>query len=192
MKPLRSHSAGITLLEIMATVTIVMIVAAIAMPSYRTVIRTARLTTQIYDFNAALNLARSEAVKRGVPVTVCPSTNQTACGASGTQWESGWIVFVDNNNNQTVDTGEPILRAATALVAGYTLRGSTGLTSYVTMNPKGQLSVAANGQFVLCENSQINPSRAILVNNVGRISIAADDNGVPVDAGGADMTTCTP
>src|SRR2546422_3565853 len=81
---------GFTLGELLTTVAVVTILAAIAQPSYRTIIRTARLTTQIYDFNAALNLARSEAVKRGIPVTVCPSTNQANCGASGTQWESGW------------------------------------------------------------------------------------------------------
>ena len=183
---------GFTAGELVVTVSVVAILATIAAPSYTALIRTARLTTQIGEFNAALNLARSEAVKRGFPVTLCPSTTLTSCGASGTQWERGWIAFVDNNNNQTVDVGDVVLRASPALTTGYTLRATSGTTlpSYVTINPKGQIS--ATGQFVLCQVGQINPARAILLSTVGRISLADDHNGVPVDASGADMTTCTP
>ncbi len=201
MRPARRQRiSGFTLGELLVTLLVVAVVATIAMPSYRTIIRNARLMTQIYDFDAALNLARSEAVKRGYPVTVCPSTNGTSC-ATSTQWEQGWIVFVDVNSNQTVDTAtdsrEVILRTTPALVSGYTLRGSssfldaTSSYSYLTINPKGQAS--ATGQFVLCENlTTPNPSRAVLVNTVGRIAIAADDNGYPVDANGSDITNCTP
>jgi len=192
MRRLRTPQFGFTAGELTVTVAIATILLSIAGPSYVAIIRTTRLTTQIYDFYAALNLARSEAVKRGTPVTLCPSTNLTTCAASGTQWESGWIVFVDANNNHAVDAGDEILRAAPALAGGYTLRGTsaTTLPTYITMNPKGQTS--ATGQFVLCQGGNINPARAILVSIVGRISTARDDNGVPVDANGADMTTCTP
>ena len=184
--------SGFTLWELMVTVTVAAVVAAIALPSYQPIVRAGRLTAQIYDFDAALNLARSEAVKRGTTVTVCPSTDQASCGASGTHWEQGWIVFVDTNNNQTVDTGEQILRAEKALTSGYTLRGTsaTTLASYLTANSKGALN--ATGTFVLCQNSTLNPSRAILVNSAGRIAIAGDDNGVPSDASGSDITSCTP
>jgi type IV fimbrial biogenesis protein FimT len=177
----------------MTACAVVVILATIALPSYRTIIRNARLTTQIYDFNATLNFARSEAVKRGLSVTVCPSTDQANCTAN-TQWEQGWIVFVDADadaTKSTTDTREVLLRASAALSSGYTLRGTIGaLDGHVTMNPKGQIS--STGEFVLCENGQIDPSRAILVSNVGRIAMAADDDGVPVDASGSDMTTCTP
>jgi len=186
-------AAGFTLVELMTTILLVAIVAVVALPSYRTIIRAARLTTQIYEFNAALNFARSEAIKRGLSVTVCPSTDQASCTVN-TQWEEGWIAFVDADANQSVSTTdgrEVILRANGALATGYTLRGTSGvLDSYVTMNPRGQLS--ATGVFVLCENGSIDPSRAILVSTVGRIAIAADNDGVPVDASGTAMTTCTP
>jgi type IV fimbrial biogenesis protein FimT len=169
-----------------------MVIATVAAPSFKAIIRAQRMATQIYDFDAAIHLARSEAVKRGDPVTVCASAAQTACGPNGTQWEQGWIVFVDKNNNQTVDGGEDILRATPALVSGYTLRAtsSTTLTSYITINPKGQAS--ATGIFILCEASALNPSRAVIVSTAGRISMAADHNGVAVDASGADITTCIP
>jgi len=192
----RGTMRGFTLGELMTALAVVGVVAVIALPSYRTIIRGARLTTQIYDFSAALNLARSEAVKRGMSVTVCPSTDQATC-TNSTRWEQGWIVFVDRDADQTVDTSDPfevILRANGALASGYTLRGASStpctLDCYFTVNPKAQPS--ASGEFVLCEDGQIDPSKAILVNTVGRITIAQDNQGVPVDANGNDMTTCTP
>jgi hypothetical protein len=45
---------------------------------------------------------------------------------------------------------------------------------------------------MLCENLAPNPARAVLVSMVGRIAIAANEDGVPIDAGGNDMTDCTP
>src|SRR6185295_6225393 len=116
-------------------------------------VRTSKLTTQIYDLFGGLTLARSEAIKRGTTVTACASANQTACGGtSGCNWQQGWIVFVDANNNHVVDTGEEILRATPALATGYTLcaNSSTTLNTYLTMNAKG--SPSATGMFILCED----------------------------------------
>lgn len=188
-----SKSRGFNLLELMVTVAIATIIAMIALPSFSYILQNVRLKMQIYDFSGALDFARSEAVKRGTWVTVCASADQAACGPNGTQWESGWMVFVDPNNNHVVDVGEgPPLRAASALIPTYTLRGTsaTTLASYITFNAKGVSS--ASGQFVLCQNGHINPARAALVGSSGRITDAQDHNGVPMNSGGTDMTTCTP
>jgi type IV fimbrial biogenesis protein FimT len=193
MTATRSRSRGFNLLELMITVTVATMFLMIVPPSFSAIIKGVRLKSQIYDFNGALDFARSEAVKRGTWVTVCASADQAACGPSGTQWESGWIVFVDKNNNQTVDTGEgPALRAAGALLSTYTLRGTstTTLTTYLTFNAKGVSS--ASGQLVLCQGGQIKPARAVLIGASGRVTTARDNNGVPVNAGGTNMTTCTP
>jgi hypothetical protein len=101
-------------------------------------------------------------------------------------------VFVDPNNNHVVDGGEEILRKTSALVNGYTLCGSSGTTlaTYLTVDAQGAPS--ASGQFVLCQSSSINPSRAVLVGTAGRIVMAQDSNGVPLAADGSPITTCTP
>ena len=186
---------GFTLGELLITVVVAAVLAAAALPSYRTIMRNARLTTQSYDFVSALSLARSEAVKRGVPVTVCASADQAACGGTtGCNWENGWIVFVDSNNNHTVDVGDEILRATPALAAGYTLCATSGtsLTTYVTLSPKGAAS--ATGMFVLCENSQVSPSRVVFVSTAGRISPTAQDSNSTAlgPEGVTPITSCTP
>jgi type IV fimbrial biogenesis protein FimT len=186
-------SGGFTLLELLATMAIATVFLTVVPSSFNSILTAVRLKSQMYDFNGALDFARSEAVKRGTYVTVCPSLDQATCGPSGTGWVNGWIVFVDSNNNQTLDNteGSP-LRTAAALISNYSIKGTaaTTLHSYITFDSKGRSS--ASGVFILCKSGAINPSRAILIAASGRITPAQDHNGVPMDSSGADMTTCTP
>jgi type IV fimbrial biogenesis protein FimT len=92
----RNHynpESGFSIIEVLVVVAIAMILAAIAIPSFNLFIGNTRTSTITNEFVAALNLARSEAMKRGVNVTVCRSTNGTACAASG-DWGQGWMVYV--------------------------------------------------------------------------------------------------
>lgn len=96
----RHRSAGFTLLELMIAVTVLAIGMSIAVPSFTDIIRRNRLTTQTNNLMSALAIARSEAVKRGTSVTVCPANALTGPGAdqcSGVDnWaQNGWIVFSD-------------------------------------------------------------------------------------------------
>lgn len=174
-----------TLLELLVLVAVLAVAAALASPAYEYIIVNTRMMTQIHDFDAALNLARSEAVKRGLPVTMCPSASLVPASAtcSGQQWEVGWIMFVnkDVDNPPQFDIGsEDILHTSGGpLVTGYTLRASGDICTtspcYVTMWPKGTISAPnaafSEGQFVLCKGTGCSPSRAIEISNVGRITL---------------------
>ncbi len=92
MKNQPAHSSGFTLIELMITIIIAAILFSIAIPSFTDTIAANRLTTSANELVTALNLARSEAIKRGMQVTI---RNKGAA----TQWESGWDVFVDIDGN---------------------------------------------------------------------------------------------
>ena len=73
------YNAGFTLIELMVTIAIAAILLGIAIPSFTDTIASNRLTTSANELVTALNLARSESVKRGVRTTLCKSTDGSSC-----------------------------------------------------------------------------------------------------------------
>ena len=65
-----STERGFTIIELLITLSIVGILATLAGPSFSDMLKNNRLTTQTNDLILAMNIARSEAVKRGNAVAV--------------------------------------------------------------------------------------------------------------------------
>lgn len=104
------RSRGFTLVELMITLALAAIILSLAVPGFQDIIRNNRAATQANELVAALGLARSEAVRRGARVSLCPSTDQASC-TGGTDWADGWIVFLDtaaNDASPPVVGGDPI------------------------------------------------------------------------------------
>lgn len=108
MKPIKINKiSGFTLVELMITVAIAMILVTLAIPSFSLMINNAKVTSLTNEFVAALNLARSEALKRSNTVTVCRSNSAfTACSATGAKdyAANGWLVFPDCATAGTLGT----------------------------------------------------------------------------------------
>ncbi len=85
---------GFTFIELMVTLAVLGIVLTVALPNFSTQARNSKSITLSNDFATALNYARTEAIKRGRAVSLCPSLDQTSCATAG-DWNRGWIVFVD-------------------------------------------------------------------------------------------------
>jgi len=100
---------GYGLLELLAAISITTILTSLAVPSYRYVTNSSRVTAEVNGLLGHLELARSAAIEQGQPVTVCPSADGNTCSAGSVIWHRGWIVFSDPNGNATVDAGDAIL-----------------------------------------------------------------------------------
>src|SRR5687767_13501516 len=90
---MKSRQPGFTLIELMVTLLVLSILVAAAVPSFREFTRNNRVVATQNDLITALNLARSEALRRSRNITVCPSSDGATCSA-GTNWGNGWIVSV--------------------------------------------------------------------------------------------------
>lgn len=168
MNTMRAHrrpAAGFTVIELMVVVVIIAAVVAFGIPSYKSVTTQNRMAGEINDIATDVELARSAAIKQGLPVTICPSTNPTAtpsgtspsCSSSAS-WNTGWIVFIDTSGNQTfsTSTGDTLLRAHAAFNGTDTLTGSSGSAatgpfsgaiSYLTFNRMGGTTINSGTNF---------------------------------------------
>lgn len=164
---------GMTLLELIATLAIAAIVLMLGVPSLQEWIRNNRFLTDVDALVVALQLTRSEAVKRGVRVTLCKSADGTSCAHEG-GYEQGWIVFVDPNNNATVDADEEVIRVFDAIAAGTgtTLTGNQPVEKYVSYTADG-VARLASGAFQAGTLTACLPPKArrIVINSVGRVKV---------------------
>lgn len=107
--PKPPHLRAFTLVELMIAVAVLAVLAALAVPSFQYVNNASRLSGMANELVASLQVARSEAIRRGVRTVICPSTDGVACIA-GSDWSAGWMLFFDDNRNNTPDAGETVLR----------------------------------------------------------------------------------
>jgi len=109
---------GFTLIEMLVTVSIMAILLGIGIPSYKSVMTSIRMSGEINAVVADMNFARSEAIKRGQNVFVCPSINQTTCSGA-LDWSQGWLVSFGTAYSATPTTG--LLRISPGVSSGDTL-----------------------------------------------------------------------
>lgn len=82
-------SGGFTLIEMMIAITVMAILIAVAVPSYRDASLGSQLRSSANELFASITLARSEAIKRNAVVTLCASSDGETCIGA---WDEGWIV----------------------------------------------------------------------------------------------------
>jgi type IV fimbrial biogenesis protein FimT len=113
------RSRGFTLHETLVALTIVSLLG-VGMLAFGRLLRSTHATTQVNTLIANLYFARSEAIKRGLPVTVCKSDSGVAC-SEDSAWQDGWIIITDENGNGERDGDDQVLRVGPKLEGGTTL-----------------------------------------------------------------------
>jgi len=171
----RVFNAGFSLIELLVALSVMAILVGVAIPAYSNMLTSHRLTSQSNAFLSTLHLARSEAIKRNGRVVVCKSSSGESC-ASGGDWEQGWIVFHDINNNASLDDGEDLLRRGQALAEGFFMTGKPSVAAYVSYTPLG-LTKKTSGAFQagtikLCRSGTSGgEARQVVINITGRSRI---------------------
>jgi len=185
---------GLTLVELLVTMTIAAILLAIGVPMLQNFVATNQLATSANDVIAALNLARAEAVRCGLSIDV------TLNYGSGT--DARWTVASCSN-----PVGVP-MRVGQFSDAQLSLGGLTPVTVPPTASPtltfdsQGRLASSAPGGVygvVICHGGALkngsgqSSSRAVLIAPTGRIKIAPVDPTLqtPMKNPTTPVTDCT-
>jgi type IV fimbrial biogenesis protein FimT len=156
MKKLR----GFTLIELMITIAVASILLSIGVPSFQNIIRENRLSTQANELITALNMARSEAIRRGVNVTVTPN---------GGGWNSGWVVAAIDPATGIATT----LRSFDPVQTNMSFSGGAGAYTYLPTGFKNNNSLDIYG---LCDTSVSGKrGRQIFVSPSGRPRVDVND-----------------
>lgn len=172
---MREPQTGFTLIELMASLAILTLVAGIGGPSLNRLLHRHQASSALNALTADLALARIAAISRGKPVTACPSHDAASCLDDG-DWSEGWLVFVDGDNDRRLGAGEQVLASQQASrTAGLQLRSSDGRPTLRYL-PSG-FSYGSNATITACLDGQT--YGALVVNNAGRVRVERAATPVP-------------
>jgi len=158
---------GFTLIELMIGITVFGILLAVAVPSFLETVRNNRIRGENNQFIGALNLARSEALKRGSSVSVCASADSLTCSGV-TNWTTGYIIFDDPNGNGSADVADTVLQTFGAAPPEFTLTATN--RSFVRFGPSGMAPAGAEIFDLVRTGCTGMHARRINVSLVGRVA----------------------
>ncbi|CAN5379554.1 GspH/FimT family protein [soil metagenome] len=168
----------------MVVLAIVAILTTLAVPSFMRLVQTNTMSSNVNTFMADLRYARSESMRRGGGVVMCRSDNpeaaspvcKTTSGPGANGWVSGWIVFLDMNNDVDKDPGELLLRMQSSLSRMDSITESGGASTKFRFTATGRLfdvSSATSLQFGGSEYAG-DVQRVLCVSPGGRARIAGN------------------
>jgi len=136
-RPFSRTVPGFGLIELIVAISIVAILTAAAIPSFRELGRRMTVTEHTNDMVAALNMARAEAVKRGVIVAVV---------GTGSNWTAGgWSVRADSDRNGAITTADDLLATYPPVLHDYAVKTkvTAGNDAQIVFGALGSLATPA-------------------------------------------------
>ncbi|SFM95739.1 type IV fimbrial biogenesis protein FimT [Halopseudomonas pachastrellae] len=156
-------SNGFTLTELLVALALLGILVSIGVPSFSRLINQHRLDSAQDALERSIRFTRNEAIDRNEPVVMMPLAGD---------WNRGWQVFVDRDNNLALGADDVLLlEDQAALVSSVTASGQ--LQGYLRYNALGESEQVYGGflagSFRLCPPDLAQRGRALIINRVGRL-----------------------
>jgi type IV fimbrial biogenesis protein FimT len=126
--------SGYSLTELLFVLAIIAVLTAIAAPALATKTQQMRALSEESAFLNALQLARIEAMKEGLPVQLCVSIDGVTC-STASNWQRGWIAAQSNSDG----TLHAVLQTQKAFAGADTLTAKNNVSS-VTFGRDGFIS----------------------------------------------------
>jgi prepilin-type N-terminal cleavage/methylation domain-containing protein len=114
-KQKQERDTGFSLIELLFVLAVVGIALGLGAPLFATLAANNRMSSATNDLVTSLHAARSEAIKRQVTVTLCPTQDGAGACIAGGNLGAGWTVFVDRNADGAISDDDVIVQQHTAL-----------------------------------------------------------------------------
>src|ERR1700744_2463212 len=111
----RPPGAGFTLVETLAAIALLVVIAVMATPSFVAWHMRDQVDARARTLLSTFTYARSEALRRGASVTVCRIDAARVCLAAGqscgngiADWACGWAVLVEQGGTRSLLRAQPL------------------------------------------------------------------------------------
>jgi type IV fimbrial biogenesis protein FimT len=168
---------GWSLLELLMALVLLAVLLSFGASSWTPLRQKYLLQAKAQDLLSTLALARAEALKRGVRVTACVSSDGVYCQTNG-HWEQGWLLFEDTDGNALRTDAESLIQVHAALPTAMRARGNGTVARYVSYAPNSRtLQVSGafqSGTITLCTGSNASTQAwNLVINPVGTARLDA-------------------
>ena len=161
----RGSSRAFTLIELIIVLAMTSIVLSIGVPGIGSLLGSSRITSAVNTMVHHLHYARSEAVRSGFSVILCPSVAGNACDDSF-HWERGFILFIDKDGNRKPGGDEKVLRHANTGNSHTSIFTSVGRKK-ITYQASG-MAPGSTATFTVCDPDNRVAPKAVILSNPGR------------------------
>ena len=168
----RRPRPGWTLIELLLGLAIAALLTVFALPMYADWIAESQMMNYARDLAGSMNVARSEAIKRGTRVNLCKSANRSTCAIGG-DWAQGFVVYVDRDHDGQLDVGESAIQVVAPASPGISARGNRPIADYVSYTSLGTARLLNGalqmGTLTVCRSGQ--KAVDVVLANSGRARI---------------------
>ncbi len=158
---------GLTLIELLVTLTIVVVIALAGVPALRNLVMSQRMTSQINGFVHGVFLAKQSAHTRQAETVICKSPTGRRCEPDA-DWSDGWLMFInlDRDHPAHVDANEPVIAMGNSFRNG-SIRANRREFIFRAFEIR-----STNGTLVFCDQRGAAFAKALVISYTGRPRIA--------------------
>ena len=163
--PKNRRVEAFSLLDLMVSILILATLLTVGVPAFDWLVLDTRRTADINAFVASVQLARSEAAKRGLPIVLCQSVDGASCSPAGSGFDDGWLVVAASSAGDPIMDGAPLHAHAPAMTGS--IRSNRSRFVFRPRHRRG-----TNGTVTFCDRRGERAARAVIVSYTGRPRVA--------------------
>lgn len=169
---LNMKNRGFTLIELMVVLAIVIILAAIAAPSFQKTMLQQRVSSLASELLVSTMQARGEAIKLNQRTIITPLVS--------TDWSRGWRIFVIQDDDLNYDAGtDTLVTTVPAADAAVTQDAAVfGVGNYIGFSSSGFLLSNNAGRVVFSTNPSADLKKGVVISRIGRPRICQIKSGI--------------